>query len=595
MNRRDTIRILAGTSGLCFLPGKLFSSVFTEIPGIIPGVARPISIYGNWSAYDELSDNVRLDEKLAMFQLDELLRLKDEGAQFDYYLMDAFWFDKDGGYRTWRKEDWPDGPDNWLNGCIRNNVRPGLWLSTNYLGPWLRPVPEWKDSLSEEQNLLCLFDGGYLDHLIATMQMWYERGVRLFKFDFASFRAATPAVAKTHTEDEIVDLNKKTFISALKVFRAKNPDVILMAYNGFGGIIDQTLPEYNKTVDLKWLEAFDSLYSGDPRPSDIPAMNFWRSMDIYSDSMVRQFEFNGVPPEKIDNIAFMNGVTGTCLKRKMADWKGSLILFLARGGWLNTMYGNLDLIRGEDAVWFARVQKLFLDLQYNARIQTFGPVPDIKQPYGYVATDKEGSVFTIVNPGQAVQSINISGNNKFGEGRIIFRDAGFDPVLENGILTLGPEQMCMAGYGKYSSEEYDLGVQDDILIPRSIKPLEAGSVSTGKNKYSAVLNKTPDGDLRVVFEQSLENGERGRVSGGAPPDGISMDQLLIIKISQGNKTLPLQINYNEMIWSGLSWAVAEVKKDEISRGKQLEISYEIKDPQKREMIITGSFYDVQYS
>jgi len=29
----------------------------------------------------------------------------------DYYVMDAFWFDPDSGYRTWKKPNWPEGPD----------------------------------------------------------------------------------------------------------------------------------------------------------------------------------------------------------------------------------------------------------------------------------------------------------------------------------------------------------------------------------------------------------------------------------------------------------------------------------------------------
>jgi len=32
-----------------------------------------------------------------MKELNEVLRLKKNGVQADYYLMDAFWFDRDGG------------------------------------------------------------------------------------------------------------------------------------------------------------------------------------------------------------------------------------------------------------------------------------------------------------------------------------------------------------------------------------------------------------------------------------------------------------------------------------------------------------------
>ncbi len=75
-----------------------------------PALQAPISVYNNWSAYDELSDNIPLTETLAMRELDELLRLKKAGVRFDYYMMDAFWFAPDGAYRSWRKPNWPNGP-----------------------------------------------------------------------------------------------------------------------------------------------------------------------------------------------------------------------------------------------------------------------------------------------------------------------------------------------------------------------------------------------------------------------------------------------------------------------------------------------------
>src|SRR5882724_2666718 len=68
-----------------------------------PLLKDPIWVYNDWSAYDELSDNIPLTEELAMRELDEIARLRSFGVHFDYYMMDAFWFAPDGGYRTWRK------------------------------------------------------------------------------------------------------------------------------------------------------------------------------------------------------------------------------------------------------------------------------------------------------------------------------------------------------------------------------------------------------------------------------------------------------------------------------------------------------------
>ena len=86
--------------------------------------------------------------------------------------------------------------------------------------------------------------------------------------------------------------------------------MIFIAYNGFGGDMENTVTPFRKTVDPRWLEIFDTLYSGDPRFSDVPMMNVWRSQDLYSDHMVQQFAFNGLPLSRIDNCSFMIGKRG---------------------------------------------------------------------------------------------------------------------------------------------------------------------------------------------------------------------------------------------------------------------------------------------
>ena len=82
-----------------------------------------------------------------MRELDELLRLKKAGVRFDYYMMDAFWFAPDGGYRTWRKPNWPNGPDAWIKKCQDNGIKPGLWFRNNTLVK-IQAAPAWKDSLN---------------------------------------------------------------------------------------------------------------------------------------------------------------------------------------------------------------------------------------------------------------------------------------------------------------------------------------------------------------------------------------------------------------------------------------------------------------
>jgi hypothetical protein len=111
--------------------------------------------YNYWSSYDELSDRIPLTEELAMRELSEIVRLKKLGVHFDYYMMDAFWFDPDGAYRSWRKPNWPNGPDRWISECRQNGILPGPGLAPTH---WSRSTPRRNGKiLSIRTKVRCRF------------------------------------------------------------------------------------------------------------------------------------------------------------------------------------------------------------------------------------------------------------------------------------------------------------------------------------------------------------------------------------------------------------------------------------------------------
>ena len=524
----------------------------------------PIVVYNNWSSYDELSDNVPQTEQLAMKELDELLRLRKRGVPFDYYVMDAFWYAKDGAYRTWRKTTWPNGPDGWLARCKENGIKPGLWFGTNALVQ-LDPAPAWQDSLNRKRDAMSFCHGGFLPHFMETLQFWYDRGIRLFKFDFVDFTAAPPDVEAAMKPEEIRARNEAAFRAALLRFREKNPDAVLVAFNGFGGALETTVEPFpfKDPIDLRWLTVFHSIYSGDPRPSDVPMMSFWRSQDVYSDHMVRRFEDSGLPLDRIDSTSVMYGTTGTIYYRKTNAWKSGLLLMLSRGGWVNTIHGNLELIGDDKARWMARVFKLYLGMQSLGRTKTFGGVPGEVQPYGFASMDANGMLYTVVNPAQTVNRIDLPPLSRVQAGvppgRILFRDAGFRPDLSGRAVTLGPEQMAVIGFGKYARPEYDLGIEDEVVIPRAIEPLAASFEPRGSHAVEGSVPAPASGNLRIVLQQKTPGGLIRRTWAGGPPKGENMAHVLRIEASQNGRPLPVRINYDKVIWSGLSWGVGEVE------------------------------------
>ena len=555
----------------------------------------PIVVYNDWSAYDELSDNVPLTETLALRELDNVLRLRRQGVRFDYYMMDAFWFAKDGGYRTFRKSTWPNGPDRWLARCRENGIKPGLWFGTNLLVQ-LDPVPAWEDSLTKNRGAMCMFRGGFLPHLMQTLQMWHDRGVRMFEFDFADFGAAPPDVEASMSKEEIQRRNEDAFREALRKFRETNPGVVVVAFNGFGGDLEMSSGPFpfRDPIDLRWLTVFDTLYCGDPRPSDVPMMNFWRSQDLYSDHMVRRYEDSGVPLQRIDPTSVMYGTTGTIYYRRTQAWKSGLLLMLSRGGWINTIHGNIDLIDDSMAEWMARALRLFLPLESLGRTKTFGGIPGEVQPYGFASLDTGGAVYTVVNPAQAVNRIVLPKLSQEqpapDHGRVLFRDSGFQPWLDSNAITLGPEQMAVVGFGRYAQPQYDLGVESDVVIPESIDPVESPAENASHQVEVTARAPAAGRVLRIVLQQLTPQGEIRRTWAGGPPKGANMASVLRILVRQNSQDLPLKVNYDKVIWSGLSWGVAEV--DRFAPGQPVKITCTSaeKDPVKLEVHL----YSVRY-
>lgn len=557
----------------------------------------PVWVYNNWSSYDELSDNIPLTEQLAMRELDEIVRLKQFGVRFDYYMMDAFWFDPDGAYRKWRSPNWPDGPQRWIAACKKNGLKPGMWFSTNTLVK-INAAPPWKDSLNGKGGAMSFTDGGFLPDFMEALQFWYDQGIRMFKFDFVDFAAATPAEEKSLSKEQIRERNETAFREALRKFRAKNAEAMLVAFNGFGGDMESTAGPFpfRNPLDLRWLEVFDSIYSGDPRPSDVPETNFWRSMDIYSDHMVRRYEQSGMPLERIDSTGMMIGNTGTIYYRKTHAWKGMLWGMMARGGWVNTIHGNLEFLDADKARWFSKAQRLYEGLQAQGRTKSFAGIPGNVESYGFGSLDSNGAVYTVVNPAQSIEELELPQLSRvqgpLGAGRILFRDAGFAPILRANRITLGPGQMAAVGYGKYAAASYDFGLQEDVIIPRSIRRIAARFTTQGKNVITVVIAPPKTGDLRIIFQQMDEQGNIMRSWPGGPPNGKSISTVLRIAAEQSGQSLPIDIGYDKVVWSGLSWGAGEVRHEKLQPGQPVTIRCSSSEPGL--VGLQGFLYQVEY-
>lgn len=301
------------------------------------------------------------------------------------------------------------------------------------------------------------------------------------------------------------------------------------------------------------------------------------------------------PLKRIDNTGCMFGVAGTCYQRRTAAWKSMLLLEHARGGWMNVYYGNLELIDDAKAEWFAKVQKTYFPLQSFGRTSPFGGLPGRQEPGGFCSLDSKGALYTVVNPSQAVRVIRLPLLHHLQPplafGRLQFRDAGYQPRLSSDELTLGPEQLAVVGYGEYAKPKYDLGVQGDVVIPRSIRPVSAQCSPAGTNAMLATLNAPDTGDLRIVLRQ-FAAGKPRRSAAGAPPNGRTLGNLLKIEASQNHRSQPVICQYDKAIWIGLSWAVGEVRHHDLDAG--LPITIRCSSVERQSVELRLEFYAVNY-
>jgi hypothetical protein len=229
-------------------------------------------------------------------------------------------------------------------------------------------------------------------------------------------------------------------------------------------------------------------------------------------------------------------------------------------------------------------------------MHTFGGIPGNAEPYGFAGITTRGAVYVAVNPAQTVATVTlpllVPDQPALGVGRVQFRDAGFVPVLSGDRLTLGPGQMAVVGYGAYAAKTYDLGVQQDVVIPRSIEPVAAEFHATAPSTIEASIQPPASGALRVIMRQRTPEGAVFRTHGGAPPNGQSMDKIFTIEATQAGRAIPVAIDYDKVIWSGLSWALGEIKASDLAPGQPVVVRFH--SAEKQPVKLEGTVYRVVY-
>ena len=200
---------------------------------------------------------------------------------------------------------------------------------------------------------------------------------------------------------------------------------------------------------------------------------------------------------------------------------------------------------------------------------------------------------TIINPSQQIQHVRLPASG-FKESRILFADAGFKPRIENDMLVLGAEQMVLAGFGKYSSRSYDLGVEDDVQIPLNIESADFKVSQTSPGNWQGDFIPAVSKRIRILFRLADGDGNPLRVSGGELAKRVSIGQRIRISVLKNKKALPLDIQYDKKIWSGLSWAAAELDSKYITPGSALNVQLYADPKQSEGAVVEAGIYYLDY-
>lgn len=526
-------------------------------------VYRPI--YCDWAAHDELGTLLKpqLTEQLTQKMLDVLQSMRlHYGIQFRYYLIDAFWYAPRGAYIDFKKPNWPDGFGPAERRMLALGMKPGLWFDISCLPHSdghnlyidLKDTPGWHGPAKP-----CLSGPGFtrfLDHAMAYHIR--EHHLTLLKFDFANMLCRhndphAPSLA-------ILDKNADSLLRLTHKIRQLNPAIVIRAYNGFSsGALMRSTEYYDQAYAISpwWLRWFDSVYSGDPRPADLPSFTDLRdSIIYYQDQEVRNYMRSLMPPFAIDDSGTLVGKTSTIYYIGAQGFTDSWIMNIMRGNLAPELYGDLQLLTQNDLKFIAATLNL---LQSNqavlAKTRPILGVPGRGQVYGYLAAGQDLAFVTVVNPGLYPQSFVVTSPSLPAGSvqKLLFSNDGehHEPV----------QPLCAEIRGTLIPGEirvYALGTQEKVrslslpLAPTRRYHQVTSFLSPFRAKKQASIEITPNdvGKTLAFVIQYRKNGH---------PDRSYIWPEDVMKVSGSIDSHPATFSSipaeGTDIWSKCSWAV----------------------------------------
>lgn len=568
---------------------------------------RPFSIFCDWSMHDELGDAIELDEAMTLSALATLERWQREFAvHFDYYVLDAFWFDPAAPYTAFKQPHWPSGFETARARILELGMKPGLWYDVN--ASYLKPAG-WSASLDKASRAHSLAEGPYAAGLEAAWRYAIEQwSVQLFKLDFTNFycQAATSILAP----EENYARSVAALRAILSRLRREYPDLAVIAYNGMerwpGYLGSPVGIPMRQGFDLSWLDVCDYLYSGDPRPGDLPRTDLRRSIDTFQDHQVWCMVQNGFPFERVDDHGCMVGSTNTAFYQGRHGFRRTYLASLARGGQRDIYYGDPALVSDDDVRFMGATRRLYFSAFHRGLTTSLqGGEPGLAPWHGTLTGGASAGLLYLVNGSCASQQIEIQLPG-LRQARVLFADATIALPLAVGaerlLVELLPEQMAVIGLGEYADPACELGVNTDSMQMRSMQPLSVTWNWTNANELQTTYcGPWQPGAQLLVYAQARTHplatpwklagtglperfGQEMTKGGERPPFSIAHQQVEIhVRTAQGDLA-PCDEIPAVPIWAGISWVARRFALDEVVANTGVTIRIRQKLDPRREIV-----------
>lgn len=516
--------------------GDIFKSFDYYIAGkaAVYKKTEPVRIYCDWGLHDDLAegkDKVELTAEMTLENIERISALnKKSGKKFDYYIMDAYWFEEDNPYTDFKKRTFPQGVKPVLDALDKAGMKYGLWFDLNCIHAHLSGMEKY-DTLLENKSLC--FSCDEISRLMTDALKLHIRNhkVKMLKLDFAYFECKNSEHGHSVEHTESKEKSIKNFINMVRELKAAEPELKILCYNGWTTNlkwIGTVEPQIGYAISPYWFEYVDYIYCGDPRPSEIACPAMENSLVYYTDAMIRNFRESNVPFWSIDDHGTMSGSTSTIYWLGKKPFRSGVLMNVMRGGKLN-VYGDVSDFTADDIEYYKFVGTVYDDIVFGSYRTDF-ILGDVRKGeiYGYSAQNAFKGFAVALNPSLEKKNCEITMPSWRG------RNVRLKELIRNGETVKDEFKEVYASFGTSLSANGYVLIKWEIL-PQS-KGFDKVALCPGD---SIAFNLAGKDKLLLNFSK---DGRPLRTCYGCPEG-------LIVTDGEGR---PL-CESNVFVWSGVSW------------------------------------------